>query len=65
MKINGNWTEIPDSIRLVSELTRHLEIDGKTIIIEKNTEILERASHQEEPVEQEDVFEIVTFVGGG
>ncbi|KZZ83329.1 MULTISPECIES: sulfur carrier protein ThiS [Bacillaceae] len=65
VKINGSWTEIPDSIHSVAELAKHLNIDGKPIVIEKNAQILEREDHQDEAVAHEDHFEIVTFVGGG
>ncbi|MTH54752.1 sulfur carrier protein ThiS [Bacillus mangrovi] len=65
VKINGEQTEVPDSIQYVSDLTKHLGIDQKTIVVEKNAEILERENHGESVVSAGDSYEIVTFVGGG
>ncbi|MGD6818866.1 sulfur carrier protein ThiS [Metabacillus sp. 84] len=65
VKVNGSWTEVPESIRNVEDLTKHLGIDQKTIVIEKNTEILQRSGYKKEAVAHEDHYEIVTFVGGG
>ena len=40
--INGDAMEIPDSVKTVSELLEHFQLDQKVVIVEKNKEILQK-----------------------
>ncbi|WP_425329154.1 sulfur carrier protein ThiS [Sutcliffiella horikoshii] len=63
--INGDPIEIPDSVKTVSELLEHFQLDQKVVIVEKNKEILQKEHHVSENVQDGDQFELVHFVGGG
>lgn len=63
--INGDAIEIPDSVKNVSELLVHFQLDKKVVIVEKNKEILQKEDHVAENVQDGDQFELVHFVGGG
>lgn len=62
--INGERREIPDGLT-VTAMLEHLDMAGKRVAIERNLDILPRASWQETRVQPNDSFEIVHFVGGG
>jgi sulfur carrier protein len=62
--INGERREIPDGLT-VTAMLEHLDMAGKRVAIERNLDILPRASWQETQVQPNDSFEIVHFVGGG
>ncbi|KMJ57960.1 thiamine biosynthesis protein ThiS [Bacillus sp. LL01] len=63
--INGDSMELPNSIRTVSELLEHFQLDKKVVIVEKNKEILQKDRHGSESVQDGDQLELVHFVGGG
>jgi sulfur carrier protein len=62
--INGERREIPDGLS-VAAMLQHLEMPSERVAIERNLDILPRASWQETRVLPNDNFEIVHFVGGG
>lgn len=62
--INGEARELPDGLNVRSMLS-HLEIAANRVAIERNRDILPRTQWQETPVEVNDSYEIVQFVGGG
>jgi thiamine biosynthesis protein ThiS len=62
--INGDRRDIPDGLT-VAAMLEHLDMAGKRVAIERNLDILPRASWQETRVQPNDSFEIVHFVGGG
>jgi sulfur carrier protein len=64
VKINGEEQEIPDGLS-VRAMLDHLGMNGARVAIERNLEILARAEWAGTPVEANDSFEIVHFVGGG
>uniref|UniRef100_UPI00406CCA1E sulfur carrier protein ThiS n=1 Tax=Sutcliffiella sp. FSL R7-0096 TaxID=2921670 RepID=UPI00406CCA1E len=63
--INGDAIEIPDSVKTVSEVLVHFQLDQKVVIVEKNKEILQKEHHAAENVQDGDQLELVHFVGGG
>jgi sulfur carrier protein len=65
LNINGDSVEIPESIQTVADLLEHFKLDQKVVIVEKNKEILQKESHAEEPIKEDDQLELVHFVGGG
>jgi sulfur carrier protein len=62
--INGERREIPEGLN-VAALLDHLGMRRDRVAIERNLDILPRASWQETRVQPNDSFEIVHFVGGG
>lgn len=62
--INGERRDIPDGLN-VSALLDHLGMPTGRVAVERNLDILPRNRWQETPVQSNDNFEIVHFVGGG
>lgn len=62
--INGERREVPEGLTVVT-LVEHLGLTGDRLAIERNRDILPRARWQGTPVQSNDSFEIVHFVGGG
>jgi thiamine biosynthesis protein ThiS len=62
--INGEPREVPDSLN-VAALLAHLGITAERVAIERNRDILPRASWHGTLVRPGDSYEIVHFVGGG
>jgi sulfur carrier protein len=64
IKINGEAQEIPDGLN-VTAMLEHLGMGNKRVAIERNLDILPRTEWNATPVQANDCFEIVHFVGGG
>jgi sulfur carrier protein len=64
IKINGEVQEIPDGLS-VTAMLEHLGMGNKRVAIERNLDILPRTEWNATPVQANDSFEIVHFVGGG
>jgi thiamine biosynthesis protein ThiS len=62
--INGERRDVPDGLN-VSALLDHLGMPTGRVAVERNLDILPRNRWQETPVQSNDSFEIVHFVGGG
>lgn len=62
--INGEPRDVPENLSVTAMLA-HLGIASERVAIERNRDILPRASWQEASVQAGDSFEIVHFVGGG
>lgn len=62
--VNGETRELPDGLNVLDMLS-HLGILANRVAIERNRDILPRAQWQQTPVEANDSYEIVQFVGGG
>lgn len=64
VKINGNDIELLNSSN-VAEMLEERNVVGKMFVVEKNMEIIQKDKYSETKVEDDDVFEIVGFFGGG
>ena len=63
--VNGEERRIPDSWSL-ADLLASLELDARTIVVERNGTILrDRSSFASVELVADDSLEIVHFVGGG
>ena len=62
--VNGEPMELPDGLT-VAALLQHLGVRGDRVAVERNGEVVKKARHGEQRLVQDDVVEIVTFVGGG
>lgn len=64
IRLNGRDHEVPAGLSVHSLLER-LDLRPELVVVERNREILERASLGRTPVEEGDNLEVVHFVGGG
>jgi thiamine biosynthesis protein ThiS len=63
--VNGEERRIPDSWSL-ADLLASLELDARTVVVERNGTILrDRSSFASVELVADDSLEIVHFVGGG
>lgn len=62
--VNGTSAECPAGLS-VEQLLEYLKLPAARVAVERNREIVPRGSRERVRVEPGDVFEIVTFVGGG
>jgi sulfur carrier protein len=62
--VNGEAVDLPDGLTVQSLLLR-LKVAGDRVAVERNGLVVKRARHGEETLQDGDVLEIVTFVGGG
>ena len=64
IRINGEHRHVPAGVRVADMLTA-LGLDPLRVAVERNLEVMPRASLADVSVEDGDVFEVVHFVGGG
>ena len=64
LTINGDTHDLPDGMT-VSQLLAHLGMDPMRLAVERNRDIVRRATFDDTPLTDGDVLEIVTLVGGG
>jgi sulfur carrier protein len=62
--INGEPQDLPGGLT-VAGLLRHLGVRQSRVAVERNGAVVKRAQHETEPVQDGDVIEVVSFVGGG
>ena len=62
--LNGE-KQILDGQMTVGELLTKLGIDPETVVIERNLDILDRATHVDTVIEEGDSIEIIRMVDGG
>lgn len=64
VKINGKETEILQNLN-IRELLEYLNIKTNYVAVELNKEIVKRSQWEQTFLKENDILEIVTFVGGG
>ena len=64
IRLNGREEEV-DAGATVGRVVDGVARDRSRIAVERNREIVPRATWDETPVEEGDVLEVVTLVGGG
>jgi thiamine biosynthesis protein ThiS len=64
VRVNGRAREVPRGIT-VEGLLESLELNPSLVVVEHNREILDRGRYGEISLQEEDVLELVHFVGGG
>ena len=64
VRINGDDREIPPGLS-VSGLLEWLDLNPALVVVELNREILDRGRYGEAYIVEEDLLELVHFVGGG
>ncbi len=63
LTVNGDMRDVPEGLT-VSGLIQHLGLEGP-VAVERNAEVVPRAEHHAVSLQDDDVIEIVHFVGGG
>ena len=64
IRVNGTERSFPDGTS-VRDLLSILEVSTPRVAVERNREILPKASYGSTPLEEGDELEVVEFVGGG
>ena len=62
--LNGDPFELEGPVT-VEGLLAHLDIDPRTVAVERNLVVVKKAAFGDTPVADGDQIEIVNFVGGG
>ena len=65
MKIKLNGKEINFNGKTLLDILNEFNLESDHIVIEKNRDIVHRENFKTEAVNDGDVIEIITFVGGG
>ena len=64
IQLNGDPHDLPAPMT-VAALLAHLGIDGRRVAVELNEVVVKRAQYDTAMVSDDDVVEVVNFVGGG
>jgi sulfur carrier protein len=62
--VNGQPREVPDRTTVLG-LLEQLELASKPVAVEVNLELVPRAQHGQQRLNDGDRLEVVTLVGGG
>jgi thiamine biosynthesis protein ThiS len=62
--VNGENRRVPGPATLL-DLLEHLGLDPRTVVVERNREIVRRPKLGDTAVAEGDAIELVHFVGGG
>jgi thiamine biosynthesis protein ThiS len=62
--VNGEDRRVPGPATLL-DLLQHLGLDPRTVVVERNREIVRRPRLGETAIADGDAIELVHFVGGG
>jgi len=65
LQINGAEMEVPKSMKTITELITHIDLNSPVIIVEHNETILQKEDHENIKLTSGDKIEFVQFVGGG
>jgi sulfur carrier protein len=63
--INGESIQVPESVKTVSDLLSHFQLNNKIAIVEVNLNIINKQDYETTTLSNGDKVEIVHFVGGG
>ena len=63
VKINGNLVDAAG--KTISQYLQTTSYDQKRIAVERNEEIVPKSKYDEVVIQDDDVIEVVSFVGGG
>lgn len=63
VKVNGELLDIAG--KTVAEYLDNADYDEKRVVVERNEEIVPKSKYSETLLFDEDVIEVVSFVGGG
>lgn len=64
MKVNGKELEFKDNTS-ISKLLDNIGVNKNTVVVEVNLEIIENEAYDNYILREDDVIEVIRFVGGG
>ena len=64
LTVNGQPRELAEG-STIADLLSELELDPRTLAVERNLDLVPRAKHAETQLAAGDRVEVVTLVGGG
>ena len=64
VRVNGEERRFPEGLT-ISALLGELEVSTPRVAVERNREIVPKASYESTRIEEGDELEVVEFVGGG
>jgi len=64
IKVNGRWRQAPEGIT-IAELLKEMSLEPRRVAVERNKQLVPRATHAQTALGDQDELEIVTLVGGG
>ncbi|NOY41821.1 MAG: sulfur carrier protein ThiS [Planctomycetes bacterium] len=64
VQVNGEDRELVEGAT-IAQLLEQLELDPRTLAVERNLQLVPRAKHAEAILAEGDRLEVVTLVGGG
>ena len=65
LHVNGEFIEVPKSVKTIPELIEYLDLSSPTMIVEHNEFILQKEDQENAVLSSGDKIEFVQFVGGG
>ncbi|MGG3573282.1 sulfur carrier protein ThiS [Bacillus gobiensis] len=65
IQLNGRKITVDNGITTVQKLLEAYQLDNRIVIVEKNKEIIDKSNYRDEQLQENDVVELVHFVGGG
>lgn len=64
MKVNGKTIEFGKNKNIIS-LLEHFNLNAEQVVVEVNFEIVEVEKYKNYILREEDIIEVIRFVGGG
>lgn len=64
IRVNGEHRRVPAGVS-IAQMLAELGLDPRRVAVERNLEVVPRATLADVAVADGDVFEVVHFVGGG
>ena len=64
MKINGKELEFKENTS-ITELLNSIGVNKNTVVVEVNLEIIENEAYDNYILSEDDIIEVIRFVGGG
>ena len=64
LTVNGQPRDVPDGATILTLLTAS-NLTPKVTVVERNGEIVDRGAYADTTLTENDVLELVRFVGGG
>lgn len=64
MKVNGKDIEFKEDLTIIDLLNRY-NLKSDRVVVEVNLEVIEESNYSTYVLKDEDIIELISFVGGG
>ncbi|EGT4205007.1 sulfur carrier protein ThiS [Clostridioides difficile] len=64
MKVNGNEIEFEKDLTVIDLLNKY-NLKSDRVVVEVNLEIIEESNYNTYVLKNEDIVELISFIGGG